>query len=1205
MAPVIEGRPLSPSAVLRLDQACNRFEDAWKQALSAGGRPRLEDYLVEAPEPERSLLLHELLVLELLYRGWAGERPTLPDYRSRFPGHEAILKAAFAAAARERGPEYDSLQTGRHSPTPRMTWSPERTCPELPPEAEPAADLPNVPGYELLRPLGQGGMGVVYLARQVGLNRLVALKMIRPRTNVHPEYLARFLAEAEVVARLQHPHIVQIHEVGQHEGLPFFSLEYVDGGSLDRKLAGTTLAAGEAAGLVQMLAGAVQAAHERSLVHRDLKPANILLQRIHHHDTKDTKEREEVWGDYLPKIADFGLAKQLDADSGQTRTGAIMGTPSYMAPEQAEGRGKDLGPWTDVYALGCILYELLTGRPPFKGTSVWDTIDQLRRLEPVPPSRLAARTPRDLETICLKCLHKEWTRRYGSARELAEDLRRFLEGEPIRARPVSAWERGCKWARRRPAQAALVVAVGLVVLASAAGGVFYGLYRDQQASASQQREAALVQQFKRRRLADDLWDQARAAELAGQLETAAEKCDRALATFDADPEAADEELRGRIAEERERVRRLLQDQTARQQLLARIREFRKRRDDILYHELSPTERDRAAHQAEVRRLAPAALALWDLTGAAGQPPAVSAARAARALEPYRSYFLSLGEVGETAAGCYEVLLVWAEAEADVPLTAPASERQAGAHRALALLDAATALGQAYQVPIPQAFHVRRARYLSLAGDERAARGERERSARLPPTTALDDFLSALASWQRGQLSQCAHACEEVLRLQPDHFWAQYLHALCRLKARHWEEGKVGLTACLAQRHDLLWPRLFRATAEGELGEAEAAEKDFAQVLTQASDPLARYVVLTNRGAFWVRQKRWNEALADLGQAIQLRPDAYQAYVNLAQVYRGRKDYGAAVAALGQALERHPRDAGLYQTRARIHLERQDWQAARRDFEQAIALELPGTNPERLASAWVELGHLKHRAGDFPAALECFQQALGARPDYPPAHRERAEMLLTQGKYAEAGRALERYLRAGGRPTREVCKAQGLIRARLREYPEAVEAYTRALALGPDATTLAYRGWVYLKLEAPRAALRDFEEALKRDPDQADALCGRGHARLSLGQVADAVADAERALRRGSRVEQVLFNAACLYARADRQAETVLSGDPGAGYQAARRYRERALELLRAALEQVPEGRRAAYWRRTVETEPSLLSLRGRAGLLQLARAYGR
>jgi hypothetical protein len=294
-----------------------------------------------------------------------------------------------------------------------------------------------VPGYEILGVLGRGGMGVVYQARQMKLDRVVALKMILAGGHAGEADLARFKTEAEAVARLQHPHIVQIFEVGEHGGLPFFSLEYCPGGSLDKKLNGTPLPPKEAAALVEKLARAVQAAHDKGVVHRDLKPANVLLA-----------------DDGEPKITDFGLAKKLDADAGQTRTGAVMGTPSYMAPEQAGGKTAEMGPACDTYALGAILYECLTGRPPFKAATAMDTMMQVVADEPVPPRQLQSKTPRDLETICLKCLEKQPSRRYGTALELAEDLRRFQAGEPVRARAVGALERAGKWARRRPALAA-------------------------------------------------------------------------------------------------------------------------------------------------------------------------------------------------------------------------------------------------------------------------------------------------------------------------------------------------------------------------------------------------------------------------------------------------------------------------------------------------------------------------------------------------------------------------------------------------------------------------------------------------------------------------------------------------------------------------------------------------------------------------------
>jgi WD40 repeat protein len=319
----------------------------------------------------------------------------------------------------------------------------------------PLADLP---GYEVLGELGRGGMGVVYRARQKGLDRVVALKMIRSGEHAGPEQRERFRREAEAVARLQHPNIVHVYEVGEHDGQPFFSLEYVDGGSLAAKLAGTPLPPREAARLVETLSRAVDHAHQRGVLHRDLKPANVLLA------FSGRSESGAGLNEAAPKVTDFGLAKRLDADVGQTQSGAILGTPSYMAPEQAAGRGKDVGPAADVYALGAILYECLTGRPPFRAATPMDTLVQVLSEEAVSVRRLQPQVPRDLETVCLKCLAKPAHRRYTSAAELADDLQRFRRGEPVRARPTPAWERAVKWARRRPALAALA---GVSTLAAA------------------------------------------------------------------------------------------------------------------------------------------------------------------------------------------------------------------------------------------------------------------------------------------------------------------------------------------------------------------------------------------------------------------------------------------------------------------------------------------------------------------------------------------------------------------------------------------------------------------------------------------------------------------------------------------------------------------------------------------------------------------
>ncbi len=329
--------------------------------------------------------------------------------------------------------------------------------------------------YELLEEIGRGGMGVIYRARQKSAGRVVALKMIRAGRAAGPADLARFRNEAEAAARLDHPNIVPIYEVGDAAGLPFFSMKLVEGGSLARRLASFAGDPRGAARLVASVARAVHHAHQRGILHRDLKPANILLQ------TADGDDRAATGAaSLLPMVTDFGLAKSLGSDSGLTLTGDVLGTPSYMAPEQAESKGGAVTTATDVYGLGAVLYALLAGQPPFLGGSVVETLDLVRSKEPSPPSRARPGVPRDLETICLACLAKEPSRRYPSAATLADDLGRFLAGEPILARPTPWPRRAAMWARRRPAVAALAA---LAVLGSAAGfGTALLQWRDTQAA---------------------------------------------------------------------------------------------------------------------------------------------------------------------------------------------------------------------------------------------------------------------------------------------------------------------------------------------------------------------------------------------------------------------------------------------------------------------------------------------------------------------------------------------------------------------------------------------------------------------------------------------------------------------------------------------------------------------------------------------------
>jgi hypothetical protein len=363
--------------------------------------------------------------------------------------------------------------------TPRLTEKPSdgtggTAWPGLPVPDPALAGLGPLPRrfgpYELLEELGQGGMAIVFKARQLRPNRLVAVKIPLYALLSGSEAMQRFQIETEAVARLEHESIVRIYECGEQEGVPYFSMEYMEGGSLAKRLVGDPLPARAAAQLVLSLARAVHFAHQHGVVHRNIKPANVLL-----------------GANGVLKLTDFGLAKLLNAERNATKSGTILGTVKYMAPEQADGRVRDIGPHTDVYALGVLLYELLTARPPFQGDTDLAVRKQIATAEPVPPRRLRLGVPRDLETICLKCLQKEPRKRYASGAALADDLRRFLEGRPILARPVGGGEKLWRWCRRNPLVAVLTTAVALVLLAGTGISTYFAYQAMQEKARANER----------------------------------------------------------------------------------------------------------------------------------------------------------------------------------------------------------------------------------------------------------------------------------------------------------------------------------------------------------------------------------------------------------------------------------------------------------------------------------------------------------------------------------------------------------------------------------------------------------------------------------------------------------------------------------------------------------------------------------------------
>ena len=438
---------LSGSATLSgqtlVDRLCNDQVKRWR----AGQRIPAESYLSLHPslqESDESAL--ELIYGEFLMREELGEAPQLEEFRWRFP--------RFAARLQKQLDLHGALLSLDSTPETLLGTHAADDEAEVP--ASPGLTRFIVPGFKILGELGRGGMGAVYKAWQVRLKRIVAVKVIRPDAYADVGAAARFQAEAEAAARLQHPNIVPVFEVGEHEGMGYLVLEYEAGGGLDRRLAGMLQDPDDSACLIETLARAIHYAHQNGIVHRDLKPANVLLTE-----------------DGIPKISDFGLAKLLERDDRLTQVGDILGTPSYMAPEQIRGSTDGITPATDVYALGAILYEMLTGRPPFKGTTPLSTMEQVASVEPLSPGKLHRHTPRDLDIIALKCLQKDPRRRYATALELADDLRRFLDRQPILARQTPAWERAWKWARRHPSAATALLASLIAIMLLLGGAVYH------------------------------------------------------------------------------------------------------------------------------------------------------------------------------------------------------------------------------------------------------------------------------------------------------------------------------------------------------------------------------------------------------------------------------------------------------------------------------------------------------------------------------------------------------------------------------------------------------------------------------------------------------------------------------------------------------------------------------------------------------------
>ena len=501
-----------------LEPLLREFEEAWRE----GRRPSIEAMLEWIDEELRTEALEKLVALEIQLRVRSGEVPQIEEYLERFESDRSTIEELFAGETANGAEETKKVSLPSEAESVR-TWLVDASGPDVASGAGPT----EVGQYRILRRIAEGGMGVVYLARHSTLGRLVVLKTIKGDGTASREQVERFLQEARAAGRLHHPNMVAVYDVSEMGNQIYYAMQFIPGPSLNDVLRDGPIPSRDAAVLLRTIARTIAYAHERGIIHRDLKPANILLAPQSSTDgdrpiAKLAAEARQRLDTFDPMVTDFGLAKQLEADSGLTQSGQILGTPSFMAPEQAAG-SSEVGPAADVYALGAILYACLTGRPPFQAAHVVDTLRLVLESDPLPPRQLQPGIDRDLETICLKCLQKSPSQRYASADAFASDLDRYLQGHPIEARPVPLWERTWRWCRRRPAVAALLTLLLVLAIAGPWTAVVQARLRRE---AEEHRQAALASAKEAREAAAEAQRQRKRAEanyaqsLTSALETA-------------------------------------------------------------------------------------------------------------------------------------------------------------------------------------------------------------------------------------------------------------------------------------------------------------------------------------------------------------------------------------------------------------------------------------------------------------------------------------------------------------------------------------------------------------------------------------------------------------------------------------------------------------------------------------------------------------
>jgi serine/threonine protein kinase/Tfp pilus assembly protein PilF len=968
--------------------------------------------------------------------------------------------------------------------------------------AEAATANISVQGYRILGELGRGGMGVVYKARQVGLNRTVALKMIIAGAHASGDQLLRFQAEAEAVAQLQHPNIVQVYDIGQRDGLPFFSLEFVDGKPLDRDLDGKPQPEQRAAELAETLARAMHYAHDRGIMHRDLKPANVLLTKAG-----------------VPKISDFGLAKQLEGESSQTKTGTIMGTPSYMAPEQGRG-DKQINHLADVYALGSMLYEFMTGRPPFLAPTPLKTLMRLLHEEPVPPSKVQPGISRDLETICMKCLQKDPRRRYETAAALADDLHRFQVGEAILARRVSRTERAWRWCKRNPRTAILssAVAVLLAVVAVSLSLTLLRMSRDRAAIAETRQQAE--QRLEQATSAVSSGNFSRAQDLlrwSDPLLMSAPDLDEIRTTLDV--------LRSQVTV---------------------YAEFRNLLDRVRYLGLFGG----TGTSAKARETSHELIGLYDQieqrqeVGRHGWPP----------LNAHQQELLQ--------EDIFEAFLVSSQIERSASL---ASDDQAKLAEATRL--SIDWLNRAEKIlPPTKALFVWRGGYREILGEKEAAKADFERAAQIEPTSAVDRFWHAFADYRRAEEALqkgdnkaagnfyrlAATGFAKVIEVRPENFWAYFSWANCLPRLGDGYGAIVGYTTCVGIRPDVPWPYNNRGTIHFQLRELDRALADFNKAVAISPDDPTGYV---KRGSYYFALPDYASAKADFTVALKLQPadaevrrnhavvslltkdlegsladwqelaglvpQSYEPHYYQGAIYLGQQAYDKAAAELEIALEKKADDTQSLMARAMIRRWRDQPELALADINLIVDKLAPNRH-----DYLIERADLLRALGRDAEAMEDYQQCVTLNPKQTDGYLGLAYLYEKQNKLVLARECYERMIKADS-----AAAAVYLCRA---EFLRSHHDYDGAIA--------------------------DCNLAAKIDPKSIIPELVRAGITAARGNPAQAVKDAEQLMTRGApRDGKVLYAAACAFSLA-AQAARAQTDDPEAA-QMAKAYAERGAQFL--------------------------------------------